>query len=180
MASHTATQPKTTTDASRAADAIALRKADQAAVKALFREYNKLFESDGDNDDKNDVAARICQILTVHVTIEDEIFYPALREAFDEQALLDEAEVERATAKVLIGQLEQMKPDDQLYDATVIVLGDCINRHVGKEEGEIFKAAREANVDMEVLGEQMLACQQELLAELGLAGEDRGGAGGHV
>jgi len=176
MASTRTTDRKKIPDAGQAADAVALLKADHAAVKALFREYRKLYENAGDDDYKADLAARICQVLTVHATIE-EMFYLALRDALDDQALLDEADFDRATAQVLIGKLEQMKPDDKLYDATVIVLGDCINRHVGKEEDEIFKAARKSNVDMEVLGEQMLARQQELLAELGFAAEDREDAG---
>lgn len=177
MASTRTTDRTRNPDARQAADAVALLKADHAAVTTLFREYRRLYENVGDDEYKADLAARICQLLTVHATIE-EMFYLALRDAFDDQALLDDADVDRATAQVLIGKLEQMKPDSQLYDATVIVLGDCINRHVGKEEGEIFKAARKANVDLEVLGEQMLARQQELLAELGFVEEDREGAGG--
>lgn len=179
MASTRTTDWTKSPDAGQAGDAVALLKADHAAVKALFREYKKLYENPGDDEYKADLAARICQVLTVHATIE-EIFYLALRDALDDQALLDEADFDRATAQVLLGKLGQMKPNDQLYDATVIVLGDCINRHVGKEEGEIFTAARKTNVDMEVLGEQMLACQQELKSELGLAEELRENAGDRV
>ena len=72
----------------------------------------------------------------MHATIEEEIFYPALRATLDEQDLLDEAQVEHATAKDLIAQIEEMEPDSELYDAKAIVLGEYINHHVEEEEEE--------------------------------------------
>lgn len=153
-------------------DAIALLKADHAAVKELFKEYNQLCEGDGEETDKGEVATRICQELTVHATIEEEIFYPALREALDDQDLLDEAEVEHASAKDLIAQLEQMEPGDNLYDAKVIVLGEYIDHHVKEEEGEMFPKAKKSGVDLTALGAEMATRQQELKSELGLAEDD--------
>src|SRR6186713_2953955 len=87
-------------------DAIALLKADHAAVKELFKEYEQLCEGGARSVEKTGVATRICQELTVHATLEEEIFYPALREALDDQDILNEAEVEHATAKDLIAQIE--------------------------------------------------------------------------
>ncbi len=153
-------------------DAIALLKADHAAVKKLFKDYKKLCEGDARTLEKSEVAIQICQDLTVHATIEEEIFYPALRATLDEQDLLDEAQVEHATAKDLIAQIEQMEPDSELYDAKVIVLGEYINHHVEEEEGEMFKQARKSGVDLQVLGDEMAARQQELKADMGTENEE--------
>ena len=80
-------------------DALALLKADR---KELFKSYDELVDAEGDDGEKAMMAAQICSMLTVHATIEEEIFYPAARENIDDQDLLDEAEVEHASVKDLI------------------------------------------------------------------------------
>lgn len=169
-----ATKKKGTRGSESGSDALALLKADHAAVKKLFKEYDKAASSDGDEATRGELATRICLELTVHARIEEEIFYPALRDALDEQDLLDEAEIEHASAKDLIDQLESMTPDDELYDARVTVLGEYIDHHVQEEEGEMFKEARKAGIDLKELGDQMRARQEELKEELGLGPEDEG------
>jgi len=107
----------------------------------------------------------------VHAQIEEEIFYPAVREAEVDEDLLDEAEVEHASAKDLIGQIQSMQPDDDLYDAKVTVLGEYINHHVEEEEGEMFRKARRAKVDMVNLGEQLMQRKEQLMGEADAAAE---------
>ena len=144
-------------------DAITLLTADHDKVKKLF----KSFESSGANADKKQaLVAEICTELTVHATIEEEIFYPAAREALEEQDLLDEAEVEHASAKELIAQLEDMKPGDELYDAKVTVLGEYIDHHVKEEQEEMFPKIKKAKLDLNALGAQMKARKEELMAEM--------------
>jgi hemerythrin superfamily protein len=94
--------------------------------------------------------------LTVHAEAEEEIFYPAAREAIEEQDLLDEAEVEHASAKDLIAQIEAMDSSDPLYDAKVTVLGEYIDHHVEEEEKEMFPKVKKAKLDLEALGEEIL------------------------
>jgi len=168
----TTAESKKTSRGRAGPDAIALLKADHAAVKKMFKEYKKLCEGDARTVEKSELASQICMELTVHATLEEEIFYPALRAALEEQDLLDEAEVEHASAKDLIAQIEQMEPGAELYDAKVTVLGEYINHHVEEEEGEMFKQARKAEVDLRALGDEMATRQQELKAELGLDAED--------
>jgi hemerythrin superfamily protein len=72
-------------------------KDDHREVKSWFKEFDNL-----DDTTKETLAKRICLALTIHAQIEEELFYPALRKALDEEDLLDEAEVEHATAKQLI------------------------------------------------------------------------------
>ena len=161
-----ATAKKSTSKTS--ADAIALLTKDHADVKALFKKYEQLCESGADGSKKEAVALEICTQLTAHATVEEEIFYPATR-AEDTDDLLDEAEVEHGSAKDLIAQIEDMEPDDDLYDAKVTVLGEYIDHHVKEEEGEIFPKAKKLGIDLQELGEQMKARKEELMADMGVA-----------
>jgi hemerythrin superfamily protein len=166
-------------------DAIDILMADHKKVKALFKQFAKLDE--GDEAEKQEIVAQICQELTVHASIEEEIFYPAVREEIEEPDLMDEALVEHAGAKDLIAQLKQMSPGDDLYDAKVTVLGEQIDHHVEEEEGEMFPKAKKAKVDLEALGTQLTERKEELEGDLkmtqgsskpagGNSGKARGGA----
>lgn len=159
---------RTNKNAVPAGDAIALLKKDHKVVKKLFADYEKLCDTDSDSEEKQALAVQICSELTVHATIEEEIFYPALREEMDADSLLNEAEVEHASAKELISQLQDMGPDEALFDAKVTVLGEYINHHVEEEESEMFKEAKKLKLDMAALGEQMMERRDELRDELGL------------
>ena len=150
-----------------ARDAVELLKADHKEVKALFEQYKALVESDEIGEERQAVAQQICLLLTVHATAEEEIFYPAARAAIDESDLLDEAEVEHASAKDLIAQIEAMNPDDALYDAKVTVLGEYIDHHVKEEEGEMFPKCRKSDMDLVALGEAIEARKLELMDEMG-------------
>ena len=148
-------------------DAFALLKADHKTVKALFKEFEDISD-DGDDEQKSDLVHHICNELTVHAQVEEELFYPAVREAIAAADLLDEAEVEHATAKDLIAQLETMEPGDDLYDAKVTVLSEYIDHHVKEEEEEMFPKAQKSELDANALGQEMMARKQELKEELGI------------
>jgi len=143
-------------------DAIALLKADHREVKHLFDEYKELVDSEGSPEDKQAVAEEICAALTVHAQIEEEIFYPAAKEALKEPDLVLEATVEHATAKELIAQIESMEPSDELYDAKVTVLGEYIDHHVKEEESEMFPKVRKAKLDLDGIGTQLASRKAEL------------------
>ncbi len=149
-------------------DAIKLLTADHKEVKALFKDYEKLVKSDGSDEDKQAVAEEICFKLTVHATAEEELFYPAAREVLgDDEDLVDEADVEHASAKDLIAQIQASSPDEELYDAKVKVLGEYIDHHVKEEEGEMFPKVKKAGLDTAALGAQIASRKEELMAELG-------------
>jgi hemerythrin superfamily protein len=147
-------------------DATVLLQRDHAEVKKLFRQYEKLADQEADGQERQALAMQICQMLTVHATIEEEIFYPALREAEVEEDLLDEAEVEHASAKDLIAQIQSMSPEDELYDAKVRVLGEYVNHHVQEEEGEMFQKCRKAKMDLAALGTELESRKAELVEEM--------------
>lgn len=157
----------------KAPDAIALLKADHAEVKACFKAYQKLVDSEAGADERQELAEKICGMLTVHATIEEEIFYPAAREVLDDDAdLVDEADVEHASAKDLIAQIRGMGPDDDHYDAKVKVLGEYIDHHVQEEQDEMFPKVKKAGLDTKAVGEELAARKEELMAEEGLATSD--------
>jgi hemerythrin superfamily protein len=147
-------------------DAVELLKRDHDTVDGLFKEFDSAKQSD-DQPAKAEVAARICNELTIHTTIEEEIFYPAARSALgaDGDELLDEAEVEHQTAKTLIAQLAAMSPDEDLYDAKVAVLGEYIRHHVKEEESELFPMIEETDLDLEALGSRLKARKDVLHGE---------------
>ena len=148
-------------------DAIALLKADHRTVSALFDEFEKAEE-----EEQSAIAQRVCQLLTVHATIEEELLYPAAKSAFDsekDEDLVNEAEVEHGSAKELIAKIEGMTADDEHFKATVTVLGEYIKHHVKEEEqpGGIFAQAKKGDEDLDAMGERIKARKEELMAKLG-------------
>ncbi len=153
-------------DEAPAQDAVSLLSADHAEVKQMFESYRELADQNADDEQRGELARRICTTLSVHAEVEEEIFYPAMRENIDDDLTLDEAEVEHAAAKDLIGQIEGMDPGDALYDAKVIVLGEYIDHHVQEEESEIFPQAEKSGIDLDELGAELASRKRELMATL--------------
>jgi hemerythrin superfamily protein len=151
-------------------DACDLLDADHKAVKKMFKEYEELTSSRARSamQKKKDLAMQICQELTVHAQIEEEIFYPALRAAMKDTDLLDEAAVEHQTAKDLIAQIQGAGEPDEMFDAKVKVLGEYIDHHVKEERGEIFPKARAARkLDLVAMREELETRKEELMSEMG-------------
>jgi len=148
----------------RKLDVTALLKDDHSEVKALFKEFHRSHS----DQEKGVLAQEICEMLTVHSTCEEELVYPAARDALneDDQELVNEAAIEHATAKDLIGQVEAMAPGDQMFDATVKVLGDYVAHHIKEEEGELFPKIRKTDLDLDDLGRIVLRRKEQLTREL--------------
>jgi len=147
-------------------DVIDLLTEDHRKVEEMFEEYESS-KDEADDEAKSALVATICLELTMHASVEEEIFYPAARAALDEEDsdMLDEAEVEHASVKVLIADLADMQPSDALYDAKVKVLSEYVKHHVQEEEGEIFPSVRESDIDLASLGEEVASRKQELMDE---------------
>jgi iron-sulfur cluster repair protein YtfE (RIC family) len=162
-------------------NACELLDADHLAVKHLFVEYARLAYAaaapagtyptatpDDDVDDAIDnratIATRICEELAVHAQIEEEIFYPALRQALPDTAeVLDEAEQEHAQAKALIAQIRQLSTADPTMDQLIAELARAIEDHVKEERDELFPKARSAaGLDLAELGARLKQRQQAL------------------
>jgi hemerythrin superfamily protein len=146
-------------------DAVDLLVDDHLAVDACFKRYEKLAKSEAPASERHALAMEICKMLTAHTQVEEEIFYPALREAGIDADLLDEAQVEHNSAKQMIAELQAGQPDDDLYDAKVQVLGEYVSHHVLEEHTEMFpKCRRVAALDLEALRERMAARKAEIEA----------------
>ncbi|TWO73154.1 hemerythrin domain-containing protein [Caenimonas sedimenti] len=150
-------------------DACDLLDADHKAVKKMFKEYEELMGSRARStaQKKKELAQQICHELTVHAQIEEEIFYPALREVLKDTDMLAEAEVEHQSAKDLIAQIEGMGEPDEMFDAKVKVLGEYIDHHVKEERNEIFTKARAARkLDLIAMRDELAARKEELMGAM--------------
>jgi len=145
---------------SKTADAITLLKADHDEVKQAFKEFEKMDHEDAEALGK--LVTHVCEALKAHTTVEEEIFYPAVRAAIEDDDLMNEAQVEHDSAKALIEQLEGMDATDPMYPATFTVLCEYVLHHAKEEEEEMFPSARKTDVDLEELGQQIQARKEEL------------------
>jgi hemerythrin superfamily protein len=153
-------------DAPGAADAIEMLSSDHEDVRLLFADFE---EQLGDNAlvaERALLVKQICSALIAHTIVEEEIFYPAAREAIDQPGLLDQAEAEHASAKALIAQIQHMDPEDAQLEATVMQLQEAIDQHVREEEEELFPLVQESSLDLQQLSEQLAQRKDEVLAEL--------------
>jgi hemerythrin superfamily protein len=142
-----------------------LLKSDHAEVKKCFKAYQKLVDKEADGGERQAMAEEICTLLTVHAQIEEEIFYPAARGVLGEEVdLVDDADVEHASAKDLIAQIQSIQPEDDHYDAKVKVLGEYIDHHVEEEQNEMFPKIKDAGMDTKAVGQQLSDRKDELMA----------------
>jgi hemerythrin superfamily protein len=148
--------------------AIEMLMNDHRKVEDLFAEYEA--EKEGDEDVKRGLAQQVCTELTIHAQVEEELFYPWLRANLEdeEMELVEEAEVEHASAKDLIAQIEGAAEVDATYDAKVKVLSEYIKHHVKEEEEEIFPEVADMKEELDALGQEMTARKAELMAEMGV------------
>ena len=142
-----------------APNAIDLLTEDHKNVRKMFKDFEKMHE-DATPAEKQELVEQICSELTMHANVEEQIFYPAAREAIDDDDLMNEAEVEHASAKDLIAQIQAMKPSDPMYDAKVTVLGEYVDHHVQEEEKQMFPKVKKAKLDLEGLAEEIMQMKE--------------------
>lgn len=141
-------------------DAIKLLTADHRKVEELFEKFEKA-KSDSV---KGETAHQICTELKIHTMIEEEIFYPAMRQETDAADLMDEAAEEHHVAKLLIEELEGMGAEDEHFDAKFKVLAESVKHHIEEEESEMFPKAEAA--DLTDVGEELAERRSELKEEM--------------
>jgi len=170
LGTHTNSKGRTTTKsrgkAPKQLDAIKLLMDDHDEVEAMFKQFMKMKK---DGKQKGDLIEQICNALSVHAEIEEEIFYPACRDELgaDGEMMMDEAEVEHASIKSLVEQLEEANPDDEMTAAKVKVLCEYVTHHVKEEEEQIFPKIKKSDLDLEALGAELMERKQELMGEEG-------------
>lgn len=152
---------KKTNPAPAPKEAIAMLRADHKKVSDLFAEYEKTRSP----AKKMALVKNICTELAVHAQVEEEIFYPAVKAALKDKELIPEAIVEQATMKELIGQIKDIEPDGEMFDAKVKVLSEYVKHHVKEEHTEMFPKAKATRLDMLALGQQLASRKSELMAQ---------------
>jgi hemerythrin superfamily protein len=153
------------TAAEHSSGAIHVLTDDHNRVRGLFKYFSQL-KGAGPTDERIAVVEDICKELTIHAAIEEELFYPAARSAIDDDELIDEAEVEHATARYLMQQLLPVDKGDARFNAKVTVLREYIKHHMNEEETEIFPKIKQAKLDLSALGEQLMHRKEELRDQL--------------
>jgi len=142
-------------------DAIALLRADHRKVSDLFEQY----ESTRSAAKKKTLVSNICLELSVHAKVEEEIFYPAVKAALKDKELVPEAQVEHASLKDLIAQVQDKEPDGEMFDAKIKVMSEYVKHHVKEEQNEMFPKAKATRLDMKDLGARIAARKEELMAD---------------
>ena len=153
-------------------DAVDLLDADHKAVKKLFITYNALCDDKAPPKEKQKLAERICRELTVHAQLEEEIFYPKVREAIGDESLMNEALEEHAEAKKTIARIQGMSATNEAYDATVKQLAKLIDQHVLEEREQIFLRARNAPLDLRGMAPELFRRKQQLKNAVSASGKE--------
>lgn len=153
------TQEKAMTD--KPLDVIALLKADHRQVEEMFKECGA---ANATAAAKEKLAEDICEALTIHAQLEEEVAYPAFREAGVDARTMHEAEIEHATFEPLVEDLEDMQAADEQFDATVKVLSEYVKHHVKEEESEMFPKVKATGADLIEIGQRLADRKRELMA----------------
>jgi hemerythrin superfamily protein len=146
---------------------IELLKKDHDTVAELFKSFEAAKEAESEPD-KEQIVGRICEALTAHAAVEEELFYPAVaRQAGEDEKAEDsvrEANEEHALVKNLVAELEEMSASDEQYEAKVKVLKDVVEHHVEEEEGQLMPKAKKllSSEQLEELGARVESRKAEL------------------
>ncbi len=144
-------------------DAIKQLKEDHDKVKDLFRQFERARSA----DKKKQLADEIMMELEVHSTIEEEIFYPAVRErgGSDQQEVVAESIEEHHVVDMLMKEIKELDPSDERFEAKMTVLIENVEHHIEEEEQEMLPdAKKKLGKDIDRLGDQMEQRKQQLMA----------------
>jgi hemerythrin-like domain-containing protein len=152
---------------SNVSDVLDKLREDHSKILHLFAEFRNI-RSHADDETRRTLVEIVCTELVIHAQVEEELLYPALRDAFEDSSMVDEAGVEHLVARHLIGELESMHPDDELYDAKFTVLGEYVRHHIEEEQNKLFPKIKSSGIDLKALGREILQRREELRHEFGI------------
>ncbi len=144
----------------KAQDALSLLEADHRTVEKIFDE----FERTTDEAQKAELVRQACEELTIHTILEEEILYPAAKEALggEGEKKIEEAYVEHFLVKTLIEKFTKLTPQDEGFDATFQVLTENVKHHVEEEEADLFPCLRKKPLDLQELGQRIAQRKEQL------------------
>jgi hemerythrin-like domain-containing protein len=147
-------------------DALKLLKEDHDRIKPLLAEIKETTERA--EKTRSELFSRIKEELTVHGVIEEEIFYPTLKEHPKAKEIVLEGYEEHDVVNILMGELDGMEPTDERFGPKVTVMAENIEHHIEEEEGEMFAKARQVfdAAELEALGNRMVSRKESARQEL--------------
>ena len=146
-------------------DALSLLKEDHDKVKKMLQELESTTERGVKT--REELFTKVKQELQVHETIEEEIFYPALKDHPKTKEIALEAYEEHHVVDVVMAEIEGVAFDDERWGAKFTVVKENLEHHIEEEEGEMFKQAKQVfdQDELTQLGERMLARKEELMRQ---------------
>ncbi|HZP85217.1 MAG TPA: hemerythrin domain-containing protein [Burkholderiales bacterium] len=141
----------------KAVSALDLLEKDHKNVQTLFRR----FQRSKDEGEQRDIMKEACNALMQHAALEEEAFYPIVREATGWDELLAEAEVEHGATRRLIEQIGRTR-DREHQCALFSVLSEYTNHHIREEEERIFPLVKKSGMDLDAFGEELMVCKESL------------------
>jgi hypothetical protein len=151
---------------STCADALDMLATSHEQTRALADECRRFARHVCADHDMRQVAEALCQAIHRMAALEEELFFPAAREALETPSLVDLAELEYATARQIIRQMQMADPCEARYEALVMALTDCVERHALHERSQLFPRLRESCLDLAALGERLTGRINEPQPEL--------------
>jgi hypothetical protein len=137
------------------ADALDRLSLGHEQTRALADECRRFAHHVGGDRAMQEVAEALCRAIHRMAALEEELFFPAARAALEASQLVDLAELEHATARQIIRQLQETDPREARYEALVIALTECVERHARHEQAQLFPRLRESCLDMEALDRRL-------------------------
>lgn len=133
------------------ADALDVLSLGHEQTRALAGECRRFARHVACDPAMQDVAEALCRAIHRMAALEEELFFPAARAALEASSLVDLAELEHATARQIIRQLQRIDPREPSYEALVLALTECVERHARHEQGQLFPQLRASGLDMAAL-----------------------------
>jgi len=137
--------------------------ADHREARALADRYRALVDADADAAECDGVGEELCELLIVHATLEEEVFYPAAAAAGVDPALIDAND--HARVRDGIERLRALAPGDAQRAPLLLALAETAARHADEEEAVVFPACRAASIDLDALGARLNERQADLLVD---------------
>ena len=155
MSTSSTSTPSDAPCGSPCADALDTLSLGHEQTRALADECRRVARHVTSEPAMRDLAEELCRAIHRMAALEEELFFPAARAALEASQLVDLAELEHATARQIIRQLQQADPREARYEALVLALTECVERHARHEQAQLFPRLRESCLDMDALGEQL-------------------------
>jgi hypothetical protein len=160
---------KTREEQDKPKDAVKLLKADHDEAQDLYKQF---FDADSPSE-KQQLATELALALSVHMRIEEDIFYPAVTQALQrtdkskdkDQLIIPEAKLEHESLKKLIAEVESGSPDAD-FEAHLQVMCEYTKHHIKEEESKMFSRAKDCDLDLDALGSQLASAKLELLEQM--------------